>query len=99
MDEHWEIRGKYEAPGLTKKPSDVVRESPVYFTVEPGETLVPETVNYLGERHFMYASDFPHWDSEFPESLEQLWNHPKLSESTKRKILYDNAKEFFGLSS
>jgi predicted TIM-barrel fold metal-dependent hydrolase len=97
MDEHWEMRGRYEAPGLTKKPSDVVRESHMYFTVEPGESLVPETVNYLGDRHFMYASDFPHWDSEFPESLDQLWNHPKLSESVKRRILYDNAKEFFGL--
>ena len=46
----------------------------------------------------MYASDFPHWDSEFPESLEQLWAHPKLSETTKQKILYHNAKAFFGLN-
>jgi predicted TIM-barrel fold metal-dependent hydrolase len=99
MDEHWEMRGKYGGPDLTKKPSDVVREARMYFTVESGESLVPETVNYLGDSHFMYASDFPHWDSEFPESLGQLWNHPKLSDEKKRKILRDNAKDFFGLDS
>jgi uncharacterized protein len=98
MDEHWEMRGKFESPNLTKKPSDVVRESPIYFSLESGETLLSETVNYLGDSHFMYASDFPHWDSEFPESLEQLWAHPKLSETTKQKILYHNAKAFFGLN-
>jgi hypothetical protein len=35
MDEHWEKRGEYEMPLLKKKPSDVVRQSKMYFSVEP----------------------------------------------------------------
>jgi len=42
-------------------------------------------------------SDFPHWDSEFPKNLEKLWNHPGLSRDTKEKILYHNARAYFGL--
>src|SRR6185503_4156437 len=34
MDEHWELRGDIESPSLKKKPSQVVRESQVYFSVE-----------------------------------------------------------------
>ena len=97
MDEHWEKRGEYETPHLKRKPSEVVREAPIFFTVEAGETLLPQTIDYLGDRHFMYASDFPHWDSEFPENLKVLWEHPGLSASTKEKILNRNAREFFGL--
>ena len=97
MDEHWEKRGEFETPELTKKPSDAVRQSPMYFTVEAGETLLPETIDYLGDEHFMYASDFPHWDGEFPENIQQLWDHPGLSTEIKKKILYDNARAFYGL--
>lgn len=97
MNEHWEIRGEFEAPKLTKKPGDVVRESPIYFTLEAGESLLPQTIDYLGDSHFMYASDFPHWDAAFPKNLDELWNHRELSTSTKEKILYHNARAFYGI--
>ena len=97
MDEHWELRGEIEAPHLTKKPSVVFRESPIYATIETEETLLPQTIDYLGDDHFMYASDFPHWDARFPDNLEALEKRQDISEGTKRKILYDNPKAFFGL--
>jgi predicted TIM-barrel fold metal-dependent hydrolase len=82
---------------LKKKPSDLVRESKMYFSLEAGETLLAEAVNYLGAEHFLYASDIPHWDNEFPGNLHALRNHPTLSHSAKEKILYKNAKELFAL--
>lgn len=97
MDDHWELRGEFEAPNLTKKPSDLFRESPIYVTVEPDETLLPQTIDYAGEDHFMFASDFPHWDARFPENLETLEKRQDISQSTKRKILYENARMLFGL--
>jgi predicted TIM-barrel fold metal-dependent hydrolase len=97
LDEHWEKRAKYEMPLLKKKPSDLVRESKMYFSLEAGETLLAEAVNYLGAEHFLYASDIPHWDNEFPGNLHALRNHPTLSQSAKEKILYKNAKELFAL--
>jgi predicted TIM-barrel fold metal-dependent hydrolase len=97
MDEHWELRGDVESPLLKKKPSDTVRESRIYFSLEAEETLLPQTVEYLGDDHFMYASDIPHWDGGFPKNLDQIWEHPGLSRETKEKILYHNARAYYGL--
>ncbi|MBV8083633.1 MAG: amidohydrolase [Chloroflexi bacterium] len=95
MDEHWEKRGEFETPDLKRKPSAVVRDASIWFSVEAGETLLPQTIDYLGDQHFLYASDIPHWDNEFPHSLEQLWNHAQLSDTSKQRILHDNAAELY----
>jgi predicted TIM-barrel fold metal-dependent hydrolase len=98
LDEHWEKRGEFETPLLKQKPSQMVRDSQLYFSLEEAETLLPQTVDYLGAGHFMYASDVPHWDNEFPKNLERLWNHPMLSTDAKNKILHDNAARLYNLS-
>src|SRR3954470_9451606 len=97
LDEHWKLRGEVEAPHLTRLPSETVREAPYYFSIEPGETLLPETVAVLGAQHFMYASDYPHWDSEFPHNIDELRDHPRLSDADKQAIFYDNARAFYRL--
>jgi predicted TIM-barrel fold metal-dependent hydrolase len=97
MDEHWELRGDVECPLLKKKPSDIVREAPIYIGLESEETLLPQAVDYLGNQHFMYASDFPHWDADFPKNIDRVWQHPDLSRETKEKLLYHNAQAFYGL--
>lgn len=97
LDEHWEKRGKFEMPHLKKKPSDIVRGAKMYFSLEAGETLLPQTIDYLGAEHFLYASDIPHWDNEFPRNIEEIWHHPNLPVTTKEKVLYKNAKELFQL--
>jgi predicted TIM-barrel fold metal-dependent hydrolase len=96
MDEHWEKRA-VETPHLDRKPSAVVRAAPIYFSIEAGESLLPETIAYLGDEHFVYATDIPHWDNEFPASLEALWAHPALSRETRERILYHNARALYGL--
>jgi predicted TIM-barrel fold metal-dependent hydrolase len=65
--------------------------------MEPGESQLAHTIDYLGADHFIYASDIPHWDNEFPGNLEHLRNHPGVSAEVKEKILYKNAKQLFGL--
>jgi predicted TIM-barrel fold metal-dependent hydrolase len=47
----------------------------------------------------MYASDFPHWDADFPKNIDRVWNHPDLSRETKEKLLAENARAFYGLKS
>ena len=97
LDEHWEKRAEVEMPLLKKKPSAMVRESKMYFSVEPGESQLAATVDYVGAEHFLYASDIPHWDNEFPGNLKHLRSHKYLSGEAKEKILYKNAKELFSL--
>ena len=97
MDEHWEKRGKIETPQLTERPSDCVRKRPIYFSLESEETLLTETFRYLGDEHFLYATDIPHWDSEFPNNLRMIQTRKDLSEQTKNKLLYENAKALYAL--
>ncbi len=91
MDEHWEKRGEVETPHLKRPPSKCVRERGIYFSLEAEETLLPETVRYLGDEHFLYATDIPHWDNEFEKNLERLRSREDLSPETRKKILHDNA--------
>jgi predicted TIM-barrel fold metal-dependent hydrolase len=97
MDEHWEKRGKIETPSLKQRPSDCVREHPIFFSFEAEETLLPETLRYVGEDHFVYATDIPHWDCEFPDNLRHLQERADLSQQAKNKILYQNAKALYAL--
>jgi len=97
MDEHWEKRGEIEAPHLTMKPSQLFRQSPIYVSLEAEEGLLPQAVEYVGAEHFLYASDIPHWDNEFPKNLVQLCEHKGLSREVKERILYRNAQELFGI--
>ena len=97
MDEHWEIRGELETHWLTKKPSDVVREAEIYFSIEAGETLLPQTFDYLGDDHFVYASDVPHWDSDFRHSLSHFWERPDIPVASKEKVFLHNARRLYGL--
>jgi predicted TIM-barrel fold metal-dependent hydrolase len=97
LDEHWEKRGEIEAPHLTKKPSALFRESPIYVSLEAEEGLLAATIDYVGDDHLVYASDIPHWDTEFPKNLIGLREHPDLSRETKEKLLYRNAQALFGL--
>jgi predicted TIM-barrel fold metal-dependent hydrolase len=97
LDEHWEKRAAVEMPLLKEKPSELVRKSEIYFSIEPGESQLPAAIDYLGADHFLYASDIPHWDCEFPGNLQQLREHQQLSSEVKEKILYQNAKRFYNL--
>ena len=98
LDEHWELRGQWEMPHLPKKPSQIFKESPIFVSLEAEEGLLPETLDYVGDDHFLYASDIPHWDMGFPNNLNDLRDHPRLSREAKEKILYRNAQTLFGLA-
>ena len=84
-------------PLLKERPSELVRKSQVYFSIESGESQLAHTIDYIGAEHFVYASDIPHWDCEFPENLQQLRNHRALSAEVKEQILSKNAKPLFNL--
>ncbi len=47
----------------------------------------------------LYASDYPHWDSDFPESTRSLTQRTDLSEEVKGRVLGENARAFYRLGS
>jgi predicted TIM-barrel fold metal-dependent hydrolase len=46
----------------------------------------------------VYASDFPHWDAEFPGNIEHLLVRADLTEGQRRKITRENAVTLYRLS-
>jgi predicted TIM-barrel fold metal-dependent hydrolase len=97
LDEHQEkVRPQW--PHLQRKPSEIIRSHQVSFTCEPEEHTLPYVLETIGESQVMYASDYAHWDCEFPESVRLLSRIPGLGERAKRKVLGENAIRWFGLS-
>jgi len=43
------------------------------------------------------ASDYPHWDCEYPESLHRVMTREDLSESQREALLHGTAARFYGL--
>ena len=52
----------------------------------------------MGSHMVMYASDYPHWDCEFPESVRMVASIPGLTDEQKRRVLGRNAITWFGLT-
>jgi predicted TIM-barrel fold metal-dependent hydrolase len=46
----------------------------------------------------MYASDYPHWDSDFPDTVAPIRTRTDLSEAAKAAILGDTAARFYRLA-
>jgi hypothetical protein len=96
MDDEYAKRAA-EAPGLTRKPSEYVRSGHIYFSCEADEWLLPQAVKLVGENQIVYASDFPHWDHSFPQSIDEIRERGDLTDTQKQKILADNARRLYRL--
>jgi uncharacterized protein len=80
LDEEYELRGDAEAPSLTARPSEIVYSSgQIFFTAEVEERLLPVTLNLFDAPRVMYASDWPHWDHNYPQSLNVLRSREDLT--------------------
>ncbi|HXG35422.1 MAG TPA: amidohydrolase family protein [Dehalococcoidia bacterium] len=95
MDEEWELRAEVEAPLCRKKPSEYISSGRVFFEAEGNEALLGQVGKIIGESGLFYASDWPHWDAEFPENIHELVRREDLSPQFKQKILADNARRLY----
>ena len=58
------------------------------FKITAGADVVRE--KRFGDESFVISSDFPHADSDFPDAGKHFMQVPRVSEDSKRKILWDN---------
>jgi predicted TIM-barrel fold metal-dependent hydrolase len=49
------------------------------------------------ENNILYASDYPHWDSNFPDSVATLITRSDVSDTLKRKISFENPQRYYAL--
>jgi predicted TIM-barrel fold metal-dependent hydrolase len=96
MDEHWQkTRGIAGEPELPLAPSEYFRRQ-CWISFEPDEPYLPDIIHRIGEDRLLFASDYPHPDHVWPETVEAAVALP-LADSVKRKIFRDNPARLYGL--
>ena len=79
-------------PYLRHFPSDVVKNSGRYFHgMDTWERTLASVVESVGEDVLIFATDWPHGDSAWPEAVQQVVEWPDIADSAKRKMLGENA--------
>jgi len=96
--EHHKYHDKTKDHRLSMLPSEIFRRQ-VYATYEDedlGVRLIPE----IGADNVMWASDYPHGDSTWPNSRKALADSPlsALGDDVLRKVTCDNAARVYGIS-
>jgi predicted TIM-barrel fold metal-dependent hydrolase len=96
LDEHREkTQGVAGEPQLAVKPSDYFRRQ-CWISCEPDEPHIREVQDFIGEDRLLFASDYPHPDHEWPETVKTARVLP-LSDRAKKKMFWDNPSTFYGL--
>jgi predicted TIM-barrel fold metal-dependent hydrolase len=95
LDEHAETI-KAALPALDRKPSEYVTGGRYFQSIEipEGARLTNTIVDLVGDHVLMYASDYPHGESHFPDSVAMVLGW-EMDRARKRKLLWDNAARFY----
>jgi predicted TIM-barrel fold metal-dependent hydrolase len=97
MHEHREKWGEM-LPTMTSDPRELVERDQIFFSFEAEEPLLEVCVEHLGLNPWLYASDYPHWDSDFPGTVEECREMAApLGSDATAQLLGDNAKRFYKL--
>jgi predicted TIM-barrel fold metal-dependent hydrolase len=95
LDEHAETI-KAALPRLRRRPSEYVTGGRYFQSIEipEGAPLTNAVIDLLGDHVLMYASDYPHGESHFPQSAGMVlgWD---MAEPRKKKLLWDNAVRLY----
>ena len=95
MEQHWEFSGNAEHPDLKMRPTEYFRRN-VFVACRGDEMTLPSVLALAGDDNLVFNTDYPHPDGTFPWGIERLAAQP-IPESSKRKILWDNATRAFHL--
>ncbi len=97
MDDQVEYVG-YVAEGVQHKPSDYITSGRFFCSIvlHEGPDMVDMVNKALGDHILMFGSDYPHSESRFPNSVDEVLRWQNLSDEAMNKLLWDNAVRAFG---
>ena len=58
--------------------------------------MLPAVINTIGDQCIMYASDYPHGDSKWPETVSRI-RRAGFSNETQNRILGENAARLYNI--
>jgi predicted TIM-barrel fold metal-dependent hydrolase len=91
--EHWAVL----LQDLKKQPKEHLKSGRLYFEGELEDELLPYTVELLGDRAFVFSSDFPHFTrpDQIARGVKRFQERSDLSDETKHRILGNNARRLY----
>ena len=97
LDAHAE--GRQSAFGdstlMTLKPSEYFMRQCI-ISADADEGSMKYAVDYLGDDHIVFNTDYPHPDAPDPKSVRPSFLEQSISDKAKKKILWDNAITLYG---
>jgi predicted TIM-barrel fold metal-dependent hydrolase len=87
---------KHGFSDLKTQPSDLIRRN-CWITCEADEGNMDRVFAEFPDSHVLMATDYPHYDSEFPETVRGIRARGDLSAKHKEMILGRNAEELIRL--
>jgi len=91
--EYWDQRGGID---LTTKPSELFRRQ-VWVSFQEDHVAM-SLLPFYGEGHLLWASDYPHPDSTWPNSRKIIDRQMgDLSPEVRKQLTRDNAAALYGL--
>lgn len=96
LDEHWELMR--DQAQCEVAPSELILGGRCFISGEPDEKLVAYLSSNVSDRLVCYASDYHHWDCQFPDSVRIVVERDDLSAAQKQRILCDNPAALYGFA-
>jgi len=92
MEDDWEWAKDFpQISGAMKmSPTEYIRRN-CYVTMEADEGDLARPLAELGEDRILMATDYPHFDSEYPHTVSTIRARKDLTGAQKDKILGGNA--------
>ena len=92
------IRQRYEAPAISLRPSDYFHRQ-IHLTFMEEERSVQTLRDRIGVENIMWASDYPHPPTTWPNSRASLERQFEgIPDADRRKIVCDNAARVWNLA-
>ena len=95
MEQHWAFSGDAEHPHMKMAPIDYFKRN-FWVAARGDEMTLKSAIELLGDKHFVFNTDYPHPDGTFPWGIESLEKQP-IGKESLRRIFWDNAAEAFSI--
>ena len=97
MDKDFASHGAEQAPLLKQSPSAYLKLGRWYFSTMGDEATLGYVFECIGDEAVLFGSSYPDADSPFPLAVRNFRARENIPETSKQKILGENAARFFGL--
>ncbi len=98
MDEHHH-KQRDLLPDMACSASELIERGQCYFSFECEEALLEPYVEHLGSASLVFASDYPHWDGEFPGAVDAARERTApFGDAVTAAAMGGNALRLYGLS-